>query len=213
MYADLERARKMLQLQKQINEEKVHLKSEGTQRLDRLREHFAAEAQSLKQHCKQLQDKNDHLRAQLRQSKLGWLSGRAPVDTVDVRLESTGGADDADNSLEISVNEVTLLPEAFGNQEPTTLLMLDMYMHPTQTSRPIAGFSYNPSWRRVFHVTIDEPFLMCRPSARAIKRSIVHASRVTCRYLHSESVNLELVRTRGTEFDVVGTSRCVICDM
>ena len=206
----------MLQLQKQINEEKVHLKSEGTQRLDRLREHFAAEAQSLKQHCKQLQDKNDHLRAQLRQSKLGWLSGRAPVDTVDVRLESTGGADDADNSLEISVNEVTLLPEAFGNQEPTTLLMLDMYMHPTQTSRPIAGFSYNPSWRRVFHVTIDEPFLMYSPPLHAPSSApsfMRHASRVTCRYLHSESVNLELVRTRGTEFDVVGTSRCVTCDM
>jgi hypothetical protein len=186
LYADLERARKMLQLQKQINEEKMHLKSEGVMRLDRLREQFAGEAQSLKQHCKLLQDKNEHLRSQLRQSKLGWLSGRTPVDTVDVRLESAGGAGDADNSLEISVNEVTLLPEAFGNQEPTTLLMLDMYMHPTQTSRPISGFSYNPSWRRVFHVTIDEPFLM---------------------YLHNESVNLELVRTRGTDFDVVGTSR------
>ncbi len=186
LYADLERARKMLELQKHINEEKVHLKSEGVQRLDRLREQFASEAQSLKQHCKLLQDKNEHLRAQLRQSKLGWLSGRTPVDTVDVRLESAGGEADADNSLEISVNEVTLLPEAFGNQEPTTLLMLDMYMHPTQTSRPITGFSYNPSWRRVFHVTIDEPFLM---------------------YLHSESVTLELVRTRGTDFDVVGTSR------
>jgi hypothetical protein len=186
LYADLERARKMLELQRHINEEKVQLKNEGSQRLDRLRENFASEAQSLKQHCKQLQQKNEHLRAQLRQSKLGWLSGRTPVDTVNVRLESAGGSGDADNSLEISVNEITLLPEAFGNQEPTTLLMLDMYMHPTQTSRPITGFSYNPSWRRVFHVNIDEPFLM---------------------YLHSESVNLELVRTRGTDFDVVGTSR------
>jgi hypothetical protein len=202
LYADLERARKMMELQKQINEEKVNLKSEGAQRLDRLREHFASEALSLKQHCKLLQDKNEHLRAQLRQSKLGWLSGRTPVDTVDVRLESTGGAGDADNSLEISVNEVTLLPEAFGNQEPTTLLMLDMYMHPTQTSRPIAGFSYNPSWRRVFHVTIDEPFLMYMPPPPAL----FFCNHLNM-YLHNESVNLELVRTRGTDFDVVGTSR------
>jgi hypothetical protein len=146
---------------------------------------------ALQRRISEIENKNQRLHQLLQASRVD-KSASAAAD-APARIPST--ADEAmlhQSQLAAGRCVVSVLVEGlvlnkehadFVRSEPTTLLVLDFYLHDIQHSSPLRGVAPDGKLQRELEVSLDDMFL---------------------HYLYYDRLQLQLVLVRGLDFDTVG---------
>ena len=178
--------------------------AEGERELARIRRVHNNKVAALQRRISEVENKNERLRQLLAQSRVDKLAQVADSEA----FASSKSIKDAESNVvvrheqlmagrgvvSVTVDGLVLNSEYgdFGRNQPSTLLLLNFYLHDVQNSSPMRGLAPDGSLRRDFEVSIDSLFL---------------------HFLYHESIQIQLVLVRGLEFDTIAQAALPLRDL
>ena len=178
--------------------------AEGERELARIRRVHDKKVAALQRRISEVETKNERLRQLLAQSRVDKLAQIADSETLTIRKSRELETDSVmvrheqlmagRGVVSVTVDGLVLNKEYgdFGRNEPTTLLVLNFFLHDVQNSLPMRGLAPDASMRRDFEVSIDDLFL---------------------HFLYYDSVQIQLVLVQGLEFDTVAQAALPLRDL
>ena len=178
--------------------------AEGERELARIRRVHDKKVAALQRRISEIENKNERLRQLLAQSRVDQMAQIADSETLTTRKSREIEMDSVmvrheqlmagRGVVSVTVDGLVLNKEYgdFGRNEPTTLLVLNFFLHDVQNSLPMLGLVPDALMRRDFEVSIDDLFL---------------------HFLYYDSLQIQLVLVRGLEFVTVAQAALPLRDL
>jgi len=195
---EIGKLRQMANTQEHLMRHTVSGSAEGEKELARIRRVYNNKVAAMQRRISDVESKNERLGqllAKTRVDKLAAAAHSAEASALSSTIETAG------NNVLIRQHQlvagrgvVSVLVDGlvlnrdygdFSRNEPTTLLVLEFYLHDIQHSSPMRGLAPDGALKRDLEVSLDDLFL---------------------HFLYYDKLQLQLVLVRGLDFDTIAVA-------